>query len=192
MILLYGRYLSDLCLLMWRIAFILLPSSRLMRWLVKHKRQDQHWDHKGFYLAMFRGKWSILVIDFLKFEASSVSRPLLSRFYHPHTCLSYWLFNSLVLAGAIRRKRSKDTLILSAVIAACTLFLVIYWLSKWTCWEYDRQRSSNCAWNKWWGSGIDMHCMVNQYQVGNSVYKKMIIDSLCFLFAYLMKFSFSK
>ncbi|CAL9173152.1 unnamed protein product [Musa hybrid cultivar] len=34
------------------------------------------------------------------------------------------------LIGAIRRKRSKDTLILSAVIAACTLFLVIYWLSK--------------------------------------------------------------
>lgn len=120
-------------------------------------------------------------------QASSIS-----RFYHPHTCLSYWLFNSLVLAGAIRRKRSKDTLILSAVIAACTLFLVIYWLSKWTCWEYDRQRSSNCAWNKWRGSGIDMHCMVNQYQVGNSVYKKMIIDSLCFLFAYLMKFSVSK
>lgn len=34
------------------------------------------------------------------------------------------------LLGAIRRKRSKDTLILSAVIAACTLFLIIYWLSK--------------------------------------------------------------
>ncbi|RRT52993.1 hypothetical protein B296_00028830 [Ensete ventricosum] len=32
--------------------------------------------------------------------------------------------------GAIRRKRSKDTLILSAIVAACTLFLVIYWLSK--------------------------------------------------------------
>lgn len=35
------------------------------------------------------------------------------------------------LLGAIKRKRSKDTLILSAVIAACTLFLIIYWLSKW-------------------------------------------------------------
>ncbi|XP_075510885.1 Golgi SNAP receptor complex member 1-2-like isoform X7 [Primulina tabacum] len=34
------------------------------------------------------------------------------------------------LLGSIRRKRSKDTLILSAVIAACTLFLIIYWLSK--------------------------------------------------------------
>ncbi|KAL0397751.1 UNVERIFIED_CONTAM: Golgi SNAP receptor complex member 1-2 [Sesamum calycinum] len=34
------------------------------------------------------------------------------------------------LIGSIRRKRSRDTLILSAVIAACTLFLIIYWLSK--------------------------------------------------------------
>ncbi|ONK80333.1 uncharacterized protein A4U43_C01F16480 [Asparagus officinalis] len=34
------------------------------------------------------------------------------------------------LIGAIRRKRSRDTLILAAVIAACTLFLIIYWLSK--------------------------------------------------------------
>ncbi|KAJ3693992.1 hypothetical protein LUZ60_009472 [Juncus effusus] len=34
------------------------------------------------------------------------------------------------LIGAIRRKKSKDTIILSAVIAACTLFLIIYWLSK--------------------------------------------------------------
>ncbi|ERM97706.1 hypothetical protein AMTRI_Chr09g39040 [Amborella trichopoda] len=34
------------------------------------------------------------------------------------------------LLGAIKRKRSKDTLILSAVIAGCTLFLLIYWLSK--------------------------------------------------------------
>ncbi|XP_042505909.1 Golgi SNAP receptor complex member 1-2 [Macadamia integrifolia] len=34
------------------------------------------------------------------------------------------------LLGAIRRKRSKDTLILSGVIAACTLFMIIYWLSK--------------------------------------------------------------
>ncbi|XP_073126418.1 Golgi SNAP receptor complex member 1-2-like [Henckelia pumila] len=32
--------------------------------------------------------------------------------------------------GSIRRKRSRDNLILSAVIAACTLFLIIYWLSK--------------------------------------------------------------
>ncbi|KAK3033759.1 hypothetical protein RJ639_034201 [Escallonia herrerae] len=34
------------------------------------------------------------------------------------------------LIGSIRRKRSRDTFILSAVIAACTLFLIIYWLSK--------------------------------------------------------------
>lgn len=34
------------------------------------------------------------------------------------------------LLGSIRRKKSRDTLILSAVIAACTLFLIIYWLSK--------------------------------------------------------------
>ncbi|XP_010264211.1 PREDICTED: Golgi SNAP receptor complex member 1-2-like [Nelumbo nucifera] len=34
------------------------------------------------------------------------------------------------LLGAIKRKRSRDTLILSAVIAGCTLFLIIYWLSK--------------------------------------------------------------
>ncbi|XP_022769674.1 Golgi SNAP receptor complex member 1-2-like isoform X3 [Durio zibethinus] len=34
------------------------------------------------------------------------------------------------LLGSIRRRRSRDTLILSAVIAACTMFLIIYWLSK--------------------------------------------------------------
>ncbi|KAL3381159.1 hypothetical protein AABB24_001333 [Solanum stoloniferum] len=34
------------------------------------------------------------------------------------------------LIGSIRRKKSRDTLILSAVIAACTLFLIIYRLSK--------------------------------------------------------------
>nr|GEW86204.1 Golgi SNAP receptor complex member 1-2 [Tanacetum cinerariifolium] len=34
------------------------------------------------------------------------------------------------LIGAIRRKKQRDTLILAAVIAACTLFLIIYWLSK--------------------------------------------------------------
>ncbi|KAJ7568287.1 hypothetical protein O6H91_01G026000 [Diphasiastrum complanatum] len=34
------------------------------------------------------------------------------------------------LLGAIKRKRSKDTLILSAVIAACALFLILYWLAK--------------------------------------------------------------
>ncbi|KAL3680560.1 hypothetical protein R1sor_023516 [Riccia sorocarpa] len=34
------------------------------------------------------------------------------------------------LLGSIKRKRSKDTYILSAVIAACTIFLVVYWISK--------------------------------------------------------------
>ncbi|KAL6124430.1 hypothetical protein ACLB2K_076942 [Fragaria x ananassa] len=34
------------------------------------------------------------------------------------------------LLGSIKRRRSRDTIILSAVIAACTLFLIIYWLSK--------------------------------------------------------------
>ncbi|KAL0309011.1 UNVERIFIED_CONTAM: Golgi SNAP receptor complex member 1-2 [Sesamum radiatum] len=34
------------------------------------------------------------------------------------------------ISCSIRRKRSRDTLILSTVIAACTLFLIIYWLSK--------------------------------------------------------------
>ncbi|XP_050944202.1 Golgi SNAP receptor complex member 1-2 isoform X3 [Cucumis melo] len=34
------------------------------------------------------------------------------------------------LLGSIRRRRSRDTIILSGVIAACTLFLIIYWLSK--------------------------------------------------------------
>ncbi|CAN1188783.1 Golgi SNAP receptor complex member 1-2 [Linum perenne] len=34
------------------------------------------------------------------------------------------------LLGSIRRRRSRDTLILSAVIGACSLFLIIYWLSK--------------------------------------------------------------
>ncbi|XP_058086166.1 Golgi SNAP receptor complex member 1-2-like [Magnolia sinica] len=34
------------------------------------------------------------------------------------------------ILGAIKRKRSKDTLVLSAVIAGCTLFLIIYWFSK--------------------------------------------------------------
>eukprot|EP00239_Pterosperma_sp_CCMP1384_P004072 CAMPEP_0197849806 /NCGR_PEP_ID=MMETSP1438-20131217/13277_1 /TAXON_ID=1461541 /ORGANISM="Pterosperma sp., Strain CCMP1384" /LENGTH=239 /DNA_ID=CAMNT_0043462651 /DNA_START=253 /DNA_END=972 /DNA_ORIENTATION=+ len=34
------------------------------------------------------------------------------------------------IMNAIRRKRSKDSMILSAVIAGCTLFLIIYWLSK--------------------------------------------------------------
>ncbi len=34
------------------------------------------------------------------------------------------------LINAIRRKKSKDTLVLSGVIAACVLFTVIYVLAK--------------------------------------------------------------
>ncbi|XP_072960525.1 Golgi SNAP receptor complex member 1-2-like [Typha angustifolia] len=34
------------------------------------------------------------------------------------------------LLGTIKRKKSKDTLVLSAVIAVCTLFLILYWISK--------------------------------------------------------------
>ncbi|CAI5494089.1 unnamed protein product [Closterium sp. Naga37s-1] len=34
------------------------------------------------------------------------------------------------LLSAIRRKKSRDSLILAAVIAACTLFLLVYWLNK--------------------------------------------------------------
>mmetsp|Transcript_13739 Transcript_13739/g.26356 ORF Transcript_13739/g.26356 Transcript_13739/m.26356 type:complete len:259 (+) Transcript_13739:406-1182(+) len=34
------------------------------------------------------------------------------------------------LLGTIKRKRSKDTLIMSAVIAMCSMFMFVYWLSK--------------------------------------------------------------
>ncbi|XP_074572979.1 Golgi SNAP receptor complex member 1-2-like [Curcuma longa] len=34
------------------------------------------------------------------------------------------------ILGMIKRKKSKDTIILSAVIAGCTLFIIIYWFSK--------------------------------------------------------------
>ncbi|CAI5511915.1 unnamed protein product [Closterium sp. Naga37s-1] len=34
------------------------------------------------------------------------------------------------LLSAIRRKKSRDSLILAAVVAACTLFLLVYWLNK--------------------------------------------------------------
>lgn len=34
------------------------------------------------------------------------------------------------ILGSIKRKKSRDTIILSVVIAACTLFLFVYWLSK--------------------------------------------------------------
>ncbi|KAJ8900350.1 hypothetical protein K2173_024990 [Erythroxylum novogranatense] len=44
--------------------------------------------------------------------------------------LSNKFSNIRVVLGSIRRRKSRDTLILSAVIAACTLFLIIYWLSK--------------------------------------------------------------
>ena len=34
------------------------------------------------------------------------------------------------LVAAIRRRKSKDTLVLSAVVAVCTLFLLAYWSNK--------------------------------------------------------------
>lgn len=34
------------------------------------------------------------------------------------------------LVTAIRRKKSKDTMILSGVIAGCTILMLIYWLNK--------------------------------------------------------------
>eukprot|EP00241_Pyramimonas_parkeae_P010168 CAMPEP_0114248552 /NCGR_PEP_ID=MMETSP0058-20121206/13635_1 /TAXON_ID=36894 /ORGANISM="Pyramimonas parkeae, CCMP726" /LENGTH=240 /DNA_ID=CAMNT_0001361969 /DNA_START=194 /DNA_END=916 /DNA_ORIENTATION=- len=40
----------------------------------------------------------------------------------------YPMINSLMTS--IRRKRSQETIILSAVIACCTLFMFLYWLSK--------------------------------------------------------------
>jgi len=40
----------------------------------------------------------------------------------------YPIINNLM--SAIRRKRSKDTIVLSGVIACCTVFLIIYWFSK--------------------------------------------------------------
>ncbi|KAK9817986.1 hypothetical protein WJX72_005378 [[Myrmecia] bisecta] len=45
-----------------------------------------------------------------------------------HIVARYPAVNGLLTA--IRRKKSKDTLILSAVIAGCTLFIIIYWLNK--------------------------------------------------------------
>ena len=34
------------------------------------------------------------------------------------------------IMGSIRRKKSKDTIILATVVCGCTLFLLIYWFSK--------------------------------------------------------------
>lgn len=35
------------------------------------------------------------------------------------------------LLNAIRRKKSKDTIILTAVLVSCSLFLFMYWFRKW-------------------------------------------------------------
>lgn len=65
-----------------------------------------------------------------------VIRGLIGTFLKPHpflifSSLSFFLvIQLLILIGSIKRKKSRDTLILAAVIAACTLFLIIYWLSK--------------------------------------------------------------
>ncbi|KDD71519.1 hypothetical protein H632_c4872p1 [Helicosporidium sp. ATCC 50920] len=34
------------------------------------------------------------------------------------------------LLNAIRRRKNRDNVILGAVIAACTLFILVYWMSK--------------------------------------------------------------
>lgn len=34
------------------------------------------------------------------------------------------------LVAAIRRKKSKDTMILSAVVAGCTILMLLYWFNK--------------------------------------------------------------
>ncbi|KAF3322423.1 Golgi SNAP receptor complex member 1-2-like isoform X1 [Carex littledalei] len=47
----------------------------------------------------------------------------------PHM-LSNWILMSFSNAGAIKRKKSKDDIIVSAVVALCTLFLVAYWFAK--------------------------------------------------------------
>lgn len=60
------------------------------------------------------------LLGILQFLSSNF--PLIFRFASDQVC---------AFTGSIRRRRSRDTLILSAVIAACTLFLIIYWLSKW-------------------------------------------------------------
>ena len=38
------------------------------------------------------------------------------------------MLNNMLVA--IKRKRNKDTIILSGVVAVCTAFTLIYWLSK--------------------------------------------------------------
>ena len=40
-----------------------------------------------------------------------------------------WQVNQLLTA--IRRKKSRDTIILSVVVAVCCIFILLYWLSKW-------------------------------------------------------------
>ncbi|CAK9186339.1 unnamed protein product [Ilex paraguariensis] len=58
-----------------------------------------------------------------------IIRGLIGIILKPFLLLHFVLLTHFPV-GSIRRKRSRDTLILSAVIAACTLFLIIYWLSK--------------------------------------------------------------
>ena len=40
----------------------------------------------------------------------------------------FGVLNNMLVA--IKRKRNKDTIILSGVVAVCTAFTLIYWLSK--------------------------------------------------------------
>eukprot|EP00270_Netrium_digitus_P005483 TRINITY_DN17284_c0_g1_i1.p1 TRINITY_DN17284_c0_g1~~TRINITY_DN17284_c0_g1_i1.p1 ORF type:complete len:245 (+),score=60.61 TRINITY_DN17284_c0_g1_i1:50-784(+) len=60
----------------------------------------------------------------------NLQRTIFSDIFSKVTTLGtkFPLLNSLLTN--IRRKKSKDTIILSAVIAGCSLFLLIYWFSK--------------------------------------------------------------
>ncbi|CAI5932952.1 unnamed protein product [Closterium sp. NIES-64] len=57
-------------------------------------------------------------------------RSLLGGTFSKVTLLGNRIPGLNTLLSAIRRKKSRDSLILAAVIAACTLFLLVYWLNK--------------------------------------------------------------
>ncbi|GJP45426.1 hypothetical protein CLOM_g4820 [Closterium sp. NIES-68] len=57
-------------------------------------------------------------------------RSLLGGTFSKVTLLGNRIPGLNTLLSAIRRKRSRDTLILASVVAACTLFILVYWLNK--------------------------------------------------------------
>ncbi|CAI7787793.1 unnamed protein product, partial [Closterium sp. NIES-53] len=57
-------------------------------------------------------------------------RSLLGGTFSKVTLLGNRIPGLNTLLSAIRRKKSRDSLILAAVVAACTLFLLVYWLNK--------------------------------------------------------------